>query len=205
MVSLRSAETIQRERELQAEYTVRINERLQEPEYSTYREFLEDAEVFVNVLRKYVPDSTLVLLHDRPEIVLITETEKYKISLFVNGRCWRFKVNDSVRYASEDVDKFGPSRALKKIWDVVLDNLPENFIIKGIMDMKGPEEEIQTRTKMLMGLGFGPPQDTKYLYGVVKNKKLHPLTLEEFSELTQIQTEELNQKFNVRKITWPGA
>jgi hypothetical protein len=205
MVSLRSAETIQRERELQAEYTVRINERLQEPEYLTYREFLEDMGVFADVLRKYVPDSTLVLLHDRPEIILITETEKYKISLFVNGRCWRFKVNDSVRYASEDVDKFGPSRALKRIWDVVLDNLPENFIIKGIMDTKGPDEEIEARTGVLMGLGFGSPQEKNHLYGIVKNKTLHPLTLEEFSELTQTSTEELNQKFNVRKITWPGA
>jgi hypothetical protein len=205
MASFRSAETIQKERELQAEHTVQINGRLQEVEDPVYRETLEDLEVFANVLRKYVPDSTLVLLHERPEIVLIAETEKYKVSLFVNGRCWRFKVNDSVRYSSEDVDKFGPSRMLKKIWDVVLDNLPENFVIKGIMDTKGPEEEIEARTRVLTGLGFGPPQEKNHLYGIVKNKILHPLTLEEFSELTQISTEQLSQKFNVRSITWPGA
>lgn len=205
MASFRSAETIQKERELQAEHTVRINGRLQEAEDPTYRETLNDLEVFANVLRKYVPDTAIVLLHERPEIILIAETEKYKVSLFVNGRCWRFKVNDSVRYSPEDVDKFGPSRMLKKIWDVVLDNLPENFIIKGIMDTKGPEEEIATRTRMLMGLGFGPPQDKNHLYGIVKNKTLNPLTLEEFSELTQISTEGLSQKFNVRSITWPGA
>lgn len=205
MASFRSTETLQKERELQAEHTVRINERLQEAEDPVYRETLEDLEVFVSVLRKYVPDTTLALLHERPEIVLIAETEKYKVSLFVNGRCWRFKVNDSVRYSPEDVDKFGPSRMLKKIWDVVLDNLPENFIIKGIMDTKGPDEEIETRTRMLMGLGFGPPQEKSHLYGIIKNKTLHPLTLEEFSELTQIPTEQLNQKFNVRSITWPGA
>jgi len=205
MAYSRSAETIQRERELQAEYTIRIKQSLQEAEHPEYRECLEDMEVFANVLRKHVPDQTLVILHERPEIIVITETEKYKVSLFISGRCWRFKVNDSVRYTSEDVDKFGPSRMLKVIWDITLGNLPENFIIKGIMDTKGPEEEIKTRTRMLMGLGFGAPQDGNHLYGIVKNKTLCPLTLEEFSTLTQIPTEELNQKFNLRRITWPGA
>lgn len=205
MASLRSQETIQKEHDLQADYTVRINLALQEAAGSEYQVALEDAAVFANVLRKHVPEPTLVILHERPEIVLSAEGEGYKVSLFINGKCWRFKVNDSVHYTLDQEHKIGPSRMLKKIWDVVIENLPENFIVKGVVDPRDPKEEFESRTSIQQGLGFGPPQSTNEVYGIVKDKKLCPLTLEEFTALTGIVPEELDQKFNVRKIDWPGA
>jgi hypothetical protein len=205
MASFRSPETIKKEHDLQVEYTAYINQRLDGTEHPAYRESLKDAETFANVLRKQVPDPTLVILHDRPDIVLIAETEQYKVSIFINGRCWRFKVNGSVHYTLEHTQKLGPSRMLKKIWDVVIENLPENFIVKGVVDSDGSDEEREARTVVLEGLGFGPPQDLNHVYGITRDKKLCPLTLEEFNSLTQIPTEELNQKFNLRQITWPGA
>lgn len=205
MVTPRSPETLKKEHELQAEYTTRMNLILQESGEGDYRLALEDAAMFANTLRKYVPEPTLVILHDRPEIILTAEGEGYKVSLFINGKCWRFKVNDSVNYTLDDGEKVGPTRMLKKIWDVVIENLPENFIVKGVVDPRDPKEEFDARTALQKGLGFGPPQPTNEVYGVVRNKKLNPLTLEEFSALTKLSPNELDQKFNVRKIDWPGV
>ena len=61
MSSSRSLETIQREHELQAPQTVRINLRLQqELEYpnSNYREKVEDLAVFANSFRAIAPANT---------------------------------------------------------------------------------------------------------------------------------------------------
>ena len=205
MVTTRSPETLKKEHELQADYTTRMNLRLQESEEGDYRLALEDAAMFANTLRKYVPEPTLVILHDRPEIILIGEGDGYKVSLFINGRCWRFKVNDSVHYTLDQEHKIGPSRMLKKIWDAVIEHLPENFIVKGVVDPRDPKEEFESRTAIQRGLGFGAPQSSNEVYGIVKDKKLCPLTLEEFTTLTKITPEELDQKFNVRKIDWPGV
>jgi hypothetical protein len=43
------------------------------------------------------------------------------------------------------------------------------------------------------------------VYGIVKDKVLQPITLEEVIALTSQSSDMLNQKFNVRKINWPGA
>lgn len=205
MESLRSQETLQKEYDLQADYTTRINLKLQEDNGPEYREILEDAAVFANVLRKYAPANTLVILHPRPEIILIGEGEDYKVTLHLTPSCWRFKVNDSVHYELKDDEKFGPTRMLKKMWDVVISNLPENYIVRGVVDPNDPAEETAARTKVQQILGFGLPQINNQVYGVVRDKKLHPLTLEEFQTLTGETPDSLSQKFNVRTIKWPGA
>ena len=205
MESLRSQETLQKEYDLQADYTTRINLRLQEDDSPEYRESLEDAAVFANVLRKYVPANTLVILHPRPEIILIGEGEDYKVTLHLTPSCWRFKVNDSVHYTLDSEYKIGPSRMLKRLWDVVIGNLPENYIVRGVVDPNDPAEETEARTKVQQGLGFGLPQINNQVYGVVRDKKLCPLTLDEFKSLTGETPESLQQKFNVRTINWPGA
>lgn len=205
MESLRSQETLQKEYDLQADYTTRINLRLQGDESPEYREALEDAAVFANVLRKYAPANTLIILHERPEIILIGESEDYKVTLHLGPSCWRFKVNESVHYTLDSEYKIGPSRMLKKMWDLVISNLPENYIVRGVVDPNDPAEETEARTKVQQGLGFGLPQINNQVYGVVRGKKLHPLTLEEFQTLTGETPDFLFQKFNVRTIKWPGA
>lgn len=205
MASLRSQETLQKEYDLQAEYTTRINLALSEDSSPGYRETLEDVAVFANVLRKHAPEGTLVLTHPRPEIIFIGEGDGYKVALHMTPNCWRFKVNGSVHYELDAEHKIGPSRMLKKIWDVVISNLPENFVVRGVVDPNDPAEETEARTKVQQGLGFGLPQVNNQVYGVVRNKQLHPLTLDEFKALTGIAPDELNEKFNVRTIKWPGA
>ena len=205
MTSLRSQETLQKEYDLQAEYTTRINLALSEDPGPEYRETLEDVAVFANVLRKHAPEGTLVITHPRPEVIFMGEGDGYKVSLYMTPNCWRFKVNESVHYELDTEHKIGPSRMLKKIWDVVISNLPENYIVRGVVDPKDPAEETEARTKIQQGLGFGLPQINNQVYGVVRDKKLHPLTLEEFNTLTGETADSLHQKFNVRSINWPGV
>ena len=168
MASLRSTETLQKEHDLQADYTARINLTLQNTNRSEYREELEDVAVFANVLRKFVPDPVLVILHERPEIILIGETEDYKITLYVNGNCWGFKVNNSPHYILDDGEKLGPGRLLKKIWDAVIPNLPENFIVRGVVDPKDPPEDLHAvatsyglSVKDIRDQASGAAQDTR--------------------------------------------
>lgn len=205
MASLRSQETIQKEHDLQALYTRRINLTIESGVPQDYHDRLQDFAVFANVLRDNAPENCMVILHERPEIMLITEGEDYKVSLFINEKMWRFKVNDSVHYIMPEDQTFGASRSLKRMWDCVISSLPENYIIRGKIDPKDPEEETVARTKIQQGLGFSLPQIDDSVYGIVKEKKLHPLTLDEFRTLTEISPDSLSQKFNVRRINWPGA
>ena len=202
MNPLRSQETLQKEHDLQAEYTTRMNLQLQEGEDGFYKELLEDRAVFANVLRKVAPANTVVILHDRPEIILIGEGENYKVSLFLNGAFWRFKVNDSVHYTLQDDPKFAPSRHLLEIWQAVIPSLPENFVVVGTIDKNDPAEETAARTTLQQKLGFGAPQDNDRVYGIVRDKKLNPLTLTEVLSLTGGEDNLNTQKFNVRTIEW---
>jgi len=205
MASLRSQETLQKEYDLQAEYTTRINVELQNNSIPNYRETLEDYAVFANVLRKVAPEKTLVLLHQRPEVILQAESDDYSVSLFINGNMWRFKVNGSVHYVLPPELAAGAGLLLKRMWNATIPCLPEGFIIRGKVDPKDPAEETEARTKIQQSLGFCLPQVDDSVYGIVKDKALHPITLEEVVTLTGRGPDLLNQKFNVRKINWPGA
>lgn len=205
MASLRSQETIRKEHELQDQYTRRINLAIEAGVNGQYHERLQDFAVFANVLRDRAPENCMIVLHDRPEVMLIGEGEGYQVTLYVNDRMWRFKVNGSVHYVLPEDQTFGATRALKKMWDCVISSLPENFIVRGKVDPKDPKEEIEARTKLQQTLGFSFPQIDDCVYGIVKDKKLNPLTLEEFKKLTEISPDQLTQKFNVRRINWPGA
>lgn len=205
MASVRSQETVQKEHDLQALYTKRINLAIESGVNPDYNEQLQDFAVFANVLRDNAPENCMVILHDRPEIILTVENDDYQVALYVNDRMWRFKVNNSVHYVLPEDQTFGATRSLKKMWDCVISQLPENFIVRGKVDPRDPEEETVARTKIQQSLGFSFPQADDSVYGIVRDKKLHPLTLEEFKTLTQIPPDHLSQKFNVRKINWPGA
>jgi hypothetical protein len=208
MIPLRSAETQRKEFDLQSEQTVRINLELQKHlDYpgSDYRARVEDMAVFANVLREWAPADTTVLLHARPEIILTTETEDYSVAVFMSDNCWRFKVNGSVHYELEQEDKLGPSRSLKKLWDIVIPRLPENFIVRGVADPNDPPAEAEARNAIRRKLGFSDPQASGEVYGIVREGKLNPLTLDEFLPLTGITPGYLTQKFSVRKTNWPGA
>lgn len=205
MASLRSQETLQKEYDLQVEYTARINLELRGNTIPNYRETLEDYAVFANVLRKVAPEKTLVLLHPRPEVILQAESEGYEVTLFMSGRIWLFKVNKSVHYVLPPELAAGAGLLLKRMWDATIPCLPEGFIIRGMIDPRDPGEEIEARTRIQQNLGFCLPQVDNSVYGIVRNKKLHPITLEEVIALTGKTPDHLNQKFNVRKIDWPGA
>lgn len=205
MVSLRSQETLQKEYDLQAQYTTRINVALQDDPVSGYKETLEDYAVFANVLRKSAPEKTLVLLHPRPEVILQAESEKYEVTLYISGRIWLFKVNNSTHYVLPEELNIGAGLLLKRMWDCVIPNLPEGFIIRGSVDPRDPKEETEARTKIQQGLGFSLPQPDNCVYGIVRNKKLEPITIEEVIALTGAGPESLDQKLSIRKINWPGA
>ena len=83
--------------------------------------------------------------------------------------------------------------------------LPENFIIRGVVDPNDPSEETIARTKIQQGLGFCLPQENNEVYGIIKSGKLTPLTLSELLQLTKKTPGELDQRLNVRTIVWPGA
>jgi hypothetical protein len=123
----------------------------------------------------------------------------------MSDNCWRFKVNGSVHYELETEDKLGPTRSLKKLWDIVIPRLPENFIIRGVADPNDPPAEAEARNIGRKKLGFGDPQANGEVYGIVKEGKLNPLTLDEFLTLTGATPDFLTQKFSVRKTNWVGA
>ena len=205
MASVRSQETVQKEHDLQALHTKRINLAIESGVDPKYHETLQDFAVFANTLRDNAPENCMIVLHERPEILLITKDSDYEVILYINGKMWRFKVNGSVHYMSPEYQTFGATRALKGMWDCVISQLPENFIVRGKVDPNDPEEETVARTKIQQTLGFGLPQVDDSVYGIVKDKKLCPLTLDEFRTLTEITPDRLSQKLTVRKINWPGA
>ena len=214
METLRSAETLRKEYDLQAEFTARIRLKLQEvqdQEGNPYGEILQDLAVYANELRKVAPPNTLVILHPRPEVIMIGEGDGYQVRLFIHPNCWRFDVNSSERY---DLDKrdnpplgqyLRVGKNLKRLWDTALQCLPEGFIIRGSIDPKHPEEEIRRRTRIQQWLGFSLPQTNNQVYGIMRDRKLQPLGLEEFLTLTKQVPNELSQKLSVRKVNWPGA
>ena len=208
MIPLRSAETQKKEFDLQAVQTTKINLELQkyaDNSDSDYKERIQDAAVFANVLREVAPENSLVVLHYAPEVIFTTETEEFNSSIYMNGNMWRFKVNGSVHYELEEADKLAPARALKKMWDIVIPLLPEGYIVHGNADPNDPPEEAKIRNAMRMRLGFSDVQASGDVFGIVKEGKLNPLTLEEFLALTGAEPFSLKQKFSVRKINWPGA
>ena len=208
MVPLRSTETQKKEFDLQAVQTTKINLELQkyaDLPNTDYRERIEDAAVFANVLREVAPEDSLIILHYAPEVIFTTETEDFTSSIFMNGNMWRFKVNGSVHYELEEADKLAPSRALKKMWDLIIPRLPEGYIVHGNTDPNDPPGEAKLRNAMRMRLGFSDIQASGDVFGVVKEGKLNPLTLDEFLTLTGAEPFSLQQKFSVRKINWPGA
>ena len=208
MIPLRSAETQQKEFGLQAVQTTKINLELQryaDTPNSDYRERIEDAAVFANVLRGVAPEDSLVILHYAPEVIFTIETEGFTSSIFMNGNMWRFKVNGSVHYELEDADKLAPTRALKKMWDLVIPRLPEGYIVHGNADPNDPPEEARIRNIGRMKLGFSDVQSSGDVFGIVRDGKLKPLGLDEFLALTGESPFTLRQKFSVRKINWPGA
>ncbi len=205
MESLRSQETLQREYDLQAEHTAKINLQLQNNPFAGYQETLTDYAVFANVLRKWAPEKSLIILHERPEIILHGEGEGFDVDLFINGYMWRFKVNKSVHYELPPELASGAGLKLKRLWDIVIPNLPENFIVRGKVDPNDPPEETEARTKIQQSLGFSLPQIDNSVYGIAKNKKLEPITLQEVMDLTKGHPDQIRQKFNVKKIDWPGV
>ena len=208
MFPLRSAETQKKEFDLQAVQTTKINLELQkyaDSSNSDYKERIQDAAVFANVLREVAPENSLVVLHYAPEVIFTIETEEFNSSIYMNGNMWRFKVNGSVHYELEEADKLAPARALKKMWDIIIPNLPEGYIVHGNADPNDPPEEAKIRNAMRMRLGFSDVQLSGDVFGIVKEGKLNPLTLEEFLALTGAEPFSLKQKFSVRKINWPGA
>jgi len=205
MIPLRSAETQKKEYDLQAVQTTKINLELQKDTDGDYRARIEDAAVFANVLREVAPENSLIVLHYAPEVIFTTETEDFTSSIYMNGNMWRFKVNGSVHYELEEADKLAPGRALKKMWDLVIPRLPEGYIVHGNADPNDPPEETRIRNAMRMRLGFSDIQASGDVFGIVREGKLNPLTLDEFLALTGASPFSLKQKFSVRKINWPGA
>lgn len=204
MAPFRSQEILQREYDLQSPYTVKMNLALQShPDQQGYRSKLEDSAVFANQIRKIIQGDTLVVQNTEGRIWIYGEGEDYKVSLWLDGNCWGFEINNTTNYELEDSDKLGPTRAIKAIWDTVLSLLPENFIIRGVMNPEYTGHE--TRIALLQRLGLSDLQPNHEVYGIMKAGVLTPLTLEQFLSLTQTTPQELQQKLSVKSIVWPGV
>ena len=76
---------------------------------------------------------------------------------------------------------------------------------RGKVDPNDPPEETEARTKIQQALGFSLPQADNSVYGIVQNKKLEPISLEQVMALTQTHPDQIKQKLNVKKIDWPGV
>ena len=204
MASLRSQETIQKEYDLQAKLTTQINVTLVDA-HPDYRKRLEDHAIFANEVRKVAPEKTMVLLHHRPEVVLTAESEDYTVSLVARDNMWRFYVNESTRYELPAEMTVGAGLLLRKMWNAVIPCLPEGFIIRGKVNPRDPESETVARTKIQQALGFSLPQADDSVFAIKRDGKMVPLGLDEFVTLTGVAPDNLQQKFNVRKIDWQGA
>jgi hypothetical protein len=203
MASLRSQETIQKEYDLQADYTTRINVTLQDA-HPSYREMLEDYAVFANEVRKVAPEKTMVLLHPRPEVIMVAEGDNVTAALHMCDNMWRFKVDNSVHYCSQE-KALAATFLLKRMWDAAISCLPENFIIQGRVDPNDPDKETESRTRLQQTLRFCEPQVNNAVYTIKRNGQLEPITLEEVLSLIGTDIDSLHQKFNVRKIDWKGV
>ena len=91
MIPLRSAETQKKEYDLQAVQTTKINLELQKDTDGDYRERIEDAAVFANVLREVAPENSLIVLHYAPEVIFTTETEDFTSGIYMNGNMWTLR------------------------------------------------------------------------------------------------------------------
>lgn len=211
MVSFRSAEDQRKEYDLQAIQTVRINERLQEKldsEDPSYKAKLEDLAVFANSLRPEAPAETYVVLYPRPEIQFIAEGEDYSATVFMTGNTWRFHVNGTSFSNGIDAAKaMKPGRQLLRMWDVIVPKLPENFIIRGVVEEFGtqPPEVEESIRHIHDHLHLGRTEGSREVLGIIKSGKVEPLTFEECRALTGQVPSALDQRFNVRSIQWPGA
>ena len=208
MVSFRTEEDQRKEFDLQATQTVRINERLNErleAGDTEYKEKLEDLAVFANSLRPEAPAETCVVLYPRPEIQFIAKGEGYEAILYITGNTWRFSVNGLTNADKVDpVKSYKPAKQLLLMWDIVVSKLPENFIIHGLVEEFGTQPaEVEEAVRHIHDrLGLGRTENSRQVIGIVKNKKVHPLTYDEFHELTGISPNYLNQRLNTKSIKW---
>ena len=88
MFPLRSAETQKKEFDLQAVQTTKINLELQkyaDSSNSDYKERIQDAAVFANVLREVAPENSLVVLHYAPEVIFTIVTEEFNSSIYMKS------------------------------------------------------------------------------------------------------------------------
>lgn len=209
MAVFRSAEDQRKEFDLQAVQTVRINQRLHEAlDHGDldYKERLEDLAVFANSLRAVAPEGTCVVLFPRPEIQFHAEGEDFSATFFITGNNWRYKVNGTTEATSIDVARaYKPGRQLLRMWGAVIPLLPENFIIRSIRGTDGSEEVWEARDHICEYLGLSVDPVTRHVLGIVKGGKVEPLSYDEFRTLTQSTPDYLDQRFNSRKISWPGA
>lgn len=209
MTVFRSAEDQRKEFDLQSVQTARINYRLQDALDNgdlLYNERLKDLAVFANMLRPMAPEETYVVLCPRPEIQFHAEGEDYSSTIFITGNTWRYKVNGTEEAASVDAAKaYKPGRQLLRMWDVVIPLLPENFVIRSVRG-EGVNEEVQgARDHICEYLGLTVDPVSREVLGIVKGGVIHPITYDEVRSLTGNTPMHLDQRFNTRKIEWPGV
>lgn len=209
MTVFRSAEDQRKEFDLQSVQTARINYRLQDALDNgdlLYNERLKDLAVFANMLRPMAPEETYVVLCPRPEIQFHAEGEDYNSTIFITGNTWRYKVNGTEEAASVDAAKaYKPGRQLLRMWDVIIPLLPENFIIRSVRG-EGVSEEVQgARDHICEYLGLTVDPVSREVLGIVKGGVIHPIIYDEVRSLTGNTPMHLDQRFNTRKIEWPGV
>jgi hypothetical protein len=211
-MTFRSAEDQRKEYDLQAIRTVEINQRLQAAidagDPDSYKEKLEDLAVFANYLRPEAPEETYVILTSRPEVHFIAEGDGYSAKLCLNGNRQRFYLhNTTIAQGIDTAKAMRPGRQLLRMWEVVVPKLPENFIVCGLTGEPGvnaPEVD-ESLAHIHKYLNLGREEGSRYVLGIVKNGKVEPITFQEVKDLTGKTPDVLNQRFNVRKINWPGA
>ena len=209
MAVFRTAEDQRKEFDLQAVQTEQINFRLQNAlgdGDGMYKERLEDLAVFANLLRPTAPEGTYVVLCPRPEIQLYAEGDDYSATIYITGNTWRYKVNGSEEAASIDAAKaYKPGRQLIRMWEAVIPFLPENFIIRSLRGVGASDEVQEARDHICKYLGLTVDPASREVLGIVRDGRVFPITFEEVLALTGKTPMYLDQRFNTRKIAWPGA
>jgi hypothetical protein len=117
-------------------------------------------------------------------------------------------VNDDIEMDEklELVDRVRAGRRLIEAWLSVVAELPENFIIKGIVDNHDGEDKFGIRTRIAKFLGFLEPAADQSVYTMVQaDHTLKGITQQQFLSLTAFDPRNFStQRFETKKIDWPG-
>ena len=178
-----------------------------EKEGESYAGRVKDVIGFAKWVEPNLPDLSIEV-RATPLINFRGSVNGHKFRITLAQAFGSFDIDGSVETTLELVgDRIKVGRELLKHWETIVKHLPEGFIIYG-PDCTGPaSEHFKSRQKVLEWMGFGPVEDDSSRFGIIRDRKVQPLTTAEYKKLTNNADvgELFNQRFLVETITWPGS